>query len=573
VVDPATGGIERTILLHHSEQMDTSVSARGIPNYLGPPAVSPDGLSAWVPSKQDNIKRGKLRDNQDLTHDMSVRAIASRIDLTLQAEDLPARVDFDNAGVPSAVAFDPWGIHAFVALEASRMIAVIDVWNHREILRFDAGRAPQGLALAPDGRTLFVHNFMDRSVSIHDVGALIDGITSPPPAASVVPAVNTEKLPPQVLLGKQLFYDAKDERLASQEYLSCAACHNDGGHDGRVWDFTGFGEGLRNTISLRGHGSGQGPLHWSGNFDEVQDFENQIRSFAGGLGLISGGSPHPPLGTPNSGRSADLDALAAYLQSLDTHGDSPRRESDGGLTPAARAGERVFRAHDCARCHGGPEFTLGASGNLPDVGTLKPSSGKRLGGPLTGLDIPTLRGLWNTAPYLHDGSAATLGEAVAAHAQTAIPGNDLADLTAYLESIDDQPAAAPLPTTTFAGWAEVTPGTDGNPQSNADGDAFPDLLEFALGGLPDNAASPSADVIALTKSAGRFEFTVKRPSGLRGLKWEVLTSGNLSTWNLAPVPMVEPAEPGREILRFGNLQNQPGISETSGYARLRVTLE
>ena len=26
----------------------------------------------------------------------------------------------------------------------------------------------------------------------------------------------------------------------------------------------------------------QGPLHWSGNFDEVQDFENQIRNFAGG---------------------------------------------------------------------------------------------------------------------------------------------------------------------------------------------------------------------------------------------------------------------------------------------------
>lgn len=573
VVDPATGGIERTILLHHSEQMDTSVSARGIPNYLGPAAISPDGLSAWVPSKQDNIRRGKLRDNQDLTHDMSIRAIASRIDLTLQSEDLPARVDFDNAGVPNAIAFDPWGIHAFVALEASRMIAVVDVWNHREILRFDAGRAPQGLALAPDGRTLFVHNFMDRNVSIHDVGALIDGIATLPPAAIVVPAVSTEKLPPQVLLGKQLFYDAKDERLASQEYISCAACHNDGGHDGRVWDFTGFGEGLRNTISLRGQGTGQGPLHWSGNFDEVQDFENQIRNFAGGLGLISGASPHPPLGTANSGRSADLDALAAYLQSLDKHGDSPRRESTGGLTAAALAGERVFRAHDCTRCHGGPEFTLSSSGNFPDIGTLKPSSGKRLGAPLTGLDIPSLRGLWNTAPYLHDGSAATLGEAVAAHRQITIGSNDLADLTAYLESIDDQPAAAPLPTTTFAGWAEVTPGTDGNPESNADGDAFPDLLEFALGGLPDNAAVPAADAVVFEKSTGRFELKVRHPAGLRGLKWEVLTSGNLSTWNLAPAPVVESVESGRETLKFENLQNQPGITESAGYARLRVTLE
>ena len=35
------------------------------------------------------------------------------------------------------------------------------------------------------------------------------------------------------------------------------SCHNDGGHDGRVWDLTGFGEGLRNTVNLRGRAGGQ----------------------------------------------------------------------------------------------------------------------------------------------------------------------------------------------------------------------------------------------------------------------------------------------------------------------------
>ena len=55
-----------------------------------------------------------------------------------------------------------------------------------------------------------------------------------------------------MLHGKQLFYDARDTRLARDRYMSCATCHNDGGSDGRVWDLTGFGEGLRNTISLRG---------------------------------------------------------------------------------------------------------------------------------------------------------------------------------------------------------------------------------------------------------------------------------------------------------------------------------
>ena len=45
---------------------------------------------------------------------------------------------------------------------------------------------------------------------------------------------------------------------------------------------------------------------------------------------------------------------------------------------------------------------------LHDVGTLGPGSGKRQGLPLTGLDTPSLHGLWRTPPYLHDGSAPDL---------------------------------------------------------------------------------------------------------------------------------------------------------------------
>jgi large repetitive protein len=59
-------------------------------------------------------------------------------------------------------------------------------------------------------------------------------------------------------------------------------------------------------------------------------------------------------------------------------------------------------------CHGGADFTDSAGGVLHNVGTIKPSSGQRLGQPLTGIDTPTLKGLWQTAPYLHDGSAPTV---------------------------------------------------------------------------------------------------------------------------------------------------------------------
>ncbi len=451
VVDPVTMNIERTILLAHSDADDTPTSARGLPNYLGPVTIAPDGLTAWVPSKQDNIKRGLLRDGSHLTHDQTLRAIASRIDLTEQSEDHAARIDFDDAGMPSAAVFDPTGGLLFVALESTRAVAVVNPFTYEEIARFEAGLAPQGLAVAPDGGALYVHNFMDRSVSVFDITPLTRGVSLTPLLLATLQSVADEKLPPQILRGKQLFYDAFDNRLAFQRYISCAGCHNDGGHDGRTWDITGFGEGLRNTITLRGHGD-HGPLHWSGNFDEVQDFEGQIRNLSGGAGLMSdadfhSGTRSEPMGDPKAGLSADLDALAAYVKSLTNEPPSPHRKTDPPSIAQAQAGEQVFRRQQCASCHGGENFTHSALGLFADIGTQKPASGQRLHGPLTGFDIPTLRGVWATAPYLHDGSAATLADAVRAHGDVSISETDLENLTAYLLQIDNLPATAPEPGT------------------------------------------------------------------------------------------------------------------------------
>ena len=80
-----------------------------------------------------------------------------------------------------------------------------DAWAKQEILRFDAGRAPQGAVLSPDGRTLFVHNFMDRTITVHDLNALANGADTPPPAPAVLNCVTVEKLSPAVLLGKRFF--------------------------------------------------------------------------------------------------------------------------------------------------------------------------------------------------------------------------------------------------------------------------------------------------------------------------------------------------------------------------------
>ncbi|MGB8170773.1 MAG: putative Ig domain-containing protein [Chthoniobacteraceae bacterium] len=463
ILNPATGAIVKTAILQHSEAVESQAAAPGIPNYLGAPVISPDGLSAWIPSKQDNIKRGQLRNGSGLTHDNTVRAIVSRLDLSTETENYAARVDFDNSGVPSAAAFDPFGGYLFVALEASRDIAIVDVWNASRIGHFDVGRAPQAVALSPNGRTLYVQNFMDRTVSLYDVTAFQQGRVSTPPLIATTSTVSTEKLAAQVLRGKQFFYDAADTRLALEGYISCAACHNDAGHDGRVWDFTGFGEGLRNTPTLKGHGA-QGPSHWTGNFDEIQDFENQIRNFAGGSGLLAAGAPNPPLGAPNAGRSADLDALAAYVISLAKSGASPARTVAATLPAEAAAGRSIFKTQNCASCHSGSQFTNSALNVFRDIGTIKPASGLRLGAALTGFDVPTLRGLWATAPYLHDGSAATIGDAIRAHNGVMLADAALANLVAYVSNIDDDIAVAPslvslvlnTPTATVTGMFTVT---------------------------------------------------------------------------------------------------------------------
>jgi hypothetical protein len=85
---------------------------------------------------------------------------------------------------------------------------------------------------------------------------------------------------------------------------------------------------------------------------------------------------------------------------------------------------------------------------LHNVGTLSATSGKRMGGTLTGLDTPTVKGVWNNAPYLHDGSAPTLKDVLVTrnpnnlHGKTSqLSSSQLSDLVAYLQSVDARSGA------------------------------------------------------------------------------------------------------------------------------------
>jgi DNA-binding beta-propeller fold protein YncE len=450
-VSGSTFLVVRTFALAFDPGPDGNTTGRGVPNYLSALAISPDGRQARVPSKKDNTARGQFRDGRALDFESTVRTIVSTFDLGTNAENLALRVDLNDRDMASAVAYSPLGDYVFVATQGTNTVEVFDAYDNRLVTGIpDTGRAPQGLAFSADGRRLYVQNFMSRSVSVYDVGGIVDSTTNTFTKLADVRTIATERLSAAVLRGKQVFYDASDRRMNRDGYISCASCHLDGGQDGRVWDFTDRGEGFRNTVALSGRrGTGHGRVHWTGNFDEIQDFEHDVRSAFGGIGFMTDeqfhtGTRDTPLGDPKAGVSADLDALAAYVRSLDRVPTSPFRNPDGSLTADGVAGRAVFQRLGCASCHGGPDFTDSASGALHDVGTIKPSSGRRLGQPLSGLDTPTLKGLWQTAPYLHDGSAATL-TAVLTTANPSGQHGDTASLTttervqleAYLRQIDD----------------------------------------------------------------------------------------------------------------------------------------
>lgn len=440
---------------------DTENSGRGVPNYLSSITVSPDGVRAWVPSKKDNVQRGVYRDGQPLTFESTVRTALSQVELATGQEDLAARVDFNDRDMAFATAFSPLGDYAFTALQGSNAVDVRDAYTGDLVAGVEeVGRAPQGLAMSPDGLRLYVHGFLSRSVRVYDVSGVTGSTTFAFELLADVATVQTEQLPPQVLHGKQIFYDATDPRMNEDGYISCASCHLDGGHDGRVWDFTDRGEGLRNTTTLIGRrGLGHGNVHWTGNFDEIQDFEHDIRTTFGGDGFLTqsqwqAGTVSDPLGQPKEGLSPELDALAAYVRSLADFGVSPHREPDGSLSAAAARGKALFDSIGCASCHSGPSFTDSAFGAVHDVGTFGSGSGQASGGPLLGLDTPTLRGLWTSAPYLHDGSAATLMDVLTVanpsglHGPTsAMTSSERQDLVEYLLSIDDLELGCRMPGT------------------------------------------------------------------------------------------------------------------------------
>jgi mono/diheme cytochrome c family protein len=189
--------------------------------------------------------------------------------------------------------------------------------------------------------------------------------------------------------------------------LACATCHGEGGEDGNVWRFAGFGE--RRTQALNIGIEETAPFHWDGKLANVSALMNEV--FVGRMGGVH----------ESAARMAGFEDWVFSMKA-----PPPLRHPED---EAAVRGQGVFTAAGCGSCHAGSRMTNNKTVN---VGTSdKP------------LQVPSLIGVGYRAPFLHNGCAKTLvdrfnpacggGEL---HGATAGLGTaEIADLVAYLETL------------------------------------------------------------------------------------------------------------------------------------------
>ena len=397
-------------------------------------AVSPDGRYAYV-AAMNNRGFATTRNNIDQGWVLGQRIF---------------RVMLDGSEPAESVSLDPRGdaagdAHGFAFGEAGKLLAVSCGGTHEVMLLLDdetplswrngvgrdtidsgllkdkkrfrrvrLGGRPTEIAFGPDGKTLYVANYLANSVQVVDAGSakLIRTIELGGPDA-----------PSLARRGEALFHDAY---RSLNNWYSCNTCHSDGHTNGLDFDTLNDGwqdnsnthlRSRKKVPTLRGVAS-TGPWTWHGWQENLDDA--MIESFTKSM---QGKRPD----------KGEVEALVAYLATLEFP-RNPNREPDGGLTPAARRGEVVFRSRkaNCASCHSGPEFT---DGKRHDLGL------NELGDVYKGHNPPSLRGAYDKDPYLHDGRAGTLREALAGdHAPETVGGepiseSELDDLIAYLKSL------------------------------------------------------------------------------------------------------------------------------------------
>jgi YVTN family beta-propeller protein len=304
----------------------------------------------------------------------------------------------------------PWRFNGSRDLMAPDLVA--DAGRFRRVA---VGGRPTELAFSPDGKRLYVANYLQDAVQAID-----------PDTAEVVQTIDLggPKEASLVRRGEALFHDAT---RSFNQWYSCNTCHSDGHTTSSNYDTMNDGWHDYSTAHLRSRKKvptmrrvlQTGPWTWHGWQTDLDDamVESFTKSMQG----------------PKPGRE-DVAAIVAFLGTLD-YPPNPYRSADGSLSEAAKRGERVYNSSKaaCRSCHGGPELT---DGKVHDLGL------NERGDVHKGHNPPSLRGVYDKDPYLHDGRAATLEEALTkGHSPEEVTSlgelteAELSDLIAYLKSL------------------------------------------------------------------------------------------------------------------------------------------
>lgn len=276
----------------------------------------------------------------------------------------------------------------------------------------------------------------------------------------------------KIALGQQLFFDP---RLSGDNTMSCASCHapekafGDGlarakGADGKelarnspsllnVGFYTSyFWDGRAKDLEQQALQPIESPSEMNQNLDELERELNAIPGYVEQFKRVFSSAVT---------RQGIAQALAAFQRSLVT-GTSPFDRylagDEGALSDSAKRGLELFQGDaGCVRCHRGPTLSDGqfyrlgisfADQGLASVTGRHEDSGK--------FRTPSLRNIAETGPYMHDGSKATLFDAVEFYYR-GVPAttpdgvtldieplsgrsySEIADLVAFLEALSGEP--------------------------------------------------------------------------------------------------------------------------------------
>ncbi len=498
------------------------------PNLLGSIVIKGD--RAYLPNTASS-PNGPVRFDSNVQSFLSVLDIEDEED-SGQTINMNAGVQFEPPGVrlfitnPIAIAFRPHSDEGFVVSAATDRLVRVELDNDGTptinapagpgdpggIVRVEVGvdapgefqnSNPQGIVIDSEGERAYVFNFITRDVSVVDISGdpseyeEIDRI----PSADLPAPGSLEAI---VHRGNELFNTAIGPpgtnenalppagRMSSFGWGSCYSCHPSGLTDGVTWM---FGDGPRQTISMESTAEHPQPsdallnpngapllpsfkqrvLNWSAVRDEIQDFELNIRGVSGGQGLITDGQAVANLTpTATTGRSADLDAIAAYIAFGIQAPISPKRGNDVG------EGRGLFGLANCQSCHGGPNWTRSRVDFTPPplsppevitagqlvrflfpVGTFDAAAANELrpagaaivpANGVLGFNVPSLLSVFAGAPYLHNGTAPALRDVLddVAHRSAGTGGvdvlsdsDDRRELVRFLESIDESTPTFP----------------------------------------------------------------------------------------------------------------------------------